>query len=111
MRPAFRISRGSFPAEKFQAVRAAFLASQSTLEPATRRLRGHCASYAAINANSGSIVYVSFWDDAEAAEQLGGLAEMQAAGVELIKHGVQFERPIITYETLWSVESYSQHSA
>jgi hypothetical protein len=104
MKPVFRVSRGSFPPEKFEAVRKAFAASRATLEPATRRLRGHRATYTAIDAASGSIVYVSFWDDIDAAKQLGTLPEMQAAGAELIKLGVEFERPIINYETLWSIE-------
>ena len=103
MKPTFRVSRGTFSPEKLEAVRAAFAASQATLEPATRRLRGHRMSYTAIDAASSSIAYVSFWDDLEAAKQLGALPEMQAAGAELVKLGVQFERPVINYETLWSI--------
>jgi hypothetical protein len=37
MKPTFRVSRGTFPPKKLEAVRAAFAASQATLEPATRR--------------------------------------------------------------------------
>lgn len=103
MKPVFRLSRGSFPPEKFEVVRNALAASQATLEPATRRLRGHRMTYTAIDAASSSILYVSFWDDLDAANQLGVLPEMQAAGADLIKLGVQFERPIISYNTLWSI--------
>ena len=39
MKPVFRISRASFPPEKFEAVRTSFEASRATLDPATRRLR------------------------------------------------------------------------
>ena len=60
-------------------------------------------SYTAIDATSGTIVYISFWDDPEAAEQLGSLPEMQATGAELVRLGVQFERPVVNYETLWSI--------
>jgi len=105
MKPAIRISRGAFPPEKFDVVREAFAASQAAFEPATRRLRGHRMSYAAIDATSSSIVYVSFWDDVESAMQLGLLPEMQTAGSELLKLGVQFERPIVNHETVWSVVS------
>jgi hypothetical protein len=103
IQPAFRVARGTFPAEKFEAVRAAYLASRAALEPATRRLRGHRMSCTAIDAASRSVVYVSFWDDVEAAKQLGTLPEMQAAAAELVKLGVEFERPVINYETLWSI--------
>jgi hypothetical protein len=103
MAPVFRISRGTFPPENLGAVREALSASQATLEPATRRLRGHRMSYTAIDAASSSIAYVSFWDDVEAAMQLGLLPEMQAAGAKLVELGVQFERPVVNYATLWSV--------
>lgn len=103
MKPVFRISRGTFPAEKLGVVREAFAATQATLGPATRRLRGHRMSYTAIDATSSSIVYVSFWDDVDSAMQLGLLPEMQAAGAELVELGVQFERPVVNYETLWGV--------
>ena len=65
-------------------------------------------SYTAIDATSGTIVYISFWDDPEAAEQLGSLPEMQATGAELVRLGVQFERPVVNYETLWSIDDGSQ---
>jgi hypothetical protein len=68
-----------------------------------RRLRGHRMSYAAIDRDSSSIVFVSFWDDLDAAKQLGQLPEMQEAAGELVKLGVQFERPVINYSTLWRV--------
>jgi hypothetical protein len=68
-------------------------------------LRGHRTSYTAIDEASRTIVYVSFWDDVEAAKQLGTLPEMQAAGAEMIKLGVEFERPVVNYETLWSITS------
>ena len=103
MNPVFRISRGTFPAENLEAVRSTFAASQAMLEPAMKRLRGHRMSYTAIDADSNSIVYISFWDDLEAAKQLNKLPEMEAAGSELIKLGVQFERPVVNYHTLWSL--------
>jgi len=103
MPPAFRISRGTFPPERLEAVREAFAASRASLDPATRRLRGHRATYTAVDAASSSIVYISFWDDLEAAGQLGSLPEMQAAGAELVRLGVQFERPVVSYGTLWSI--------
>jgi hypothetical protein len=43
MTPAFRISRGSFPAEKFQAVRAAFLASPGNCRLGRRSRARICA--------------------------------------------------------------------
>ena len=60
-------------------------------------------SYTAIDATSGTIVYISFWDDPEAAEQLGSLPEMQATGAELVRLGVGFRTPGRHYETLWSI--------
>lgn len=101
---AFRISQASFSPDQLDAVRAAFAASQKTLEPATRRLRGHRITFTAIDTASHTIAYVSLWDDVEAAKQLGELPEMRAAGAELIRLGVKFGPPVINYETLWSIE-------
>jgi hypothetical protein len=103
MDPVFRISRGAFPPQSYEAVRTAFAASQAILEPAMRRLPGLRKSFAAIDADSSSIVFVSFWDDLQSAQQLDNLKEMQTSGRELAKLGVQFERPVINYETLWRV--------
>jgi hypothetical protein len=107
---AFRISRGTFPTGRFDAVREAFVASEAQLAPAVSALRGHRQSHAAIDRESGTIVYVSFWDDVEAALQLARLPQMQAAGEVLTTLGVRFERPVITYETLWGL-SGSRHIA
>jgi hypothetical protein len=103
MKPILRISRGAFPPERLEAIRAVFAASWAILEPATRRLRGHRATHAAIDAGSGTMVYVSLWDDLDAARQLDDLPEMLAAGAELARLGVRFERPVVNHETLWSI--------
>jgi hypothetical protein len=86
-------------------VRTSFEASRATLDPATRRLRGHRMSYTAIDESSSTLAYVSFWDDLEAAKQLGSLREMQGGRRADDQARRQFERPIVNYETLWSIKS------
>jgi len=98
-----RISRGSFEPSSAQVIAERLRRSADTLIPAVRRLDGLLAYHAGIDSAAGTMVNVSTWRDLDAARQMDGLAEMQALAKEFLALGVQFERPIINYETLWSI--------
>lgn len=98
-----RISRASFPPEKYAAVRNRLAASQESLAPAIRQLAGCLGYFAAIDRASSSMLNVSVWRSLADAQQMQTLAPMLALAEEFTRDGVRFERPVINFETLWEV--------
>jgi hypothetical protein len=49
------------------------------------------------------MVNVSVWDSLEHAQAMTTLAAMGALAKEFIALGVEFERPIVNYPTLWHI--------
>jgi quinol monooxygenase YgiN len=101
--PIVRISRGSFAPEKYESLRARLDAAQKSLVPAIRQLAGCLHYFAAIDRDSNSMVNVSVWRSLADAQRMQTLGPMLALAEELTREGVRFERPIINYETLWSI--------
>ncbi len=101
--PVIRISKGSFPADSFDRIRAMLDASQKSLVPAIRDLAGCLHYWAAIDPVTNTMVNVSVWTSLEDAKQMDGLAAMQALAKELVAAGVQFDRPITNYDGLWQI--------
>ncbi len=98
-----RISRGSFSPEQYESIRTRLEASQKLLVPAIRRLNGCLHYFAAIDRESSSMVNVSIWRSLADAQQMQTFGPMLALAEEFTREGVRFERPIINYETVWSV--------
>jgi quinol monooxygenase YgiN len=98
-----RISRGSFDTALADEWERRMTASGDQLVPAIRRLKGLISYYAGIDKAAGSIINVSVWESMEAAKQMDGLVEMNAAAREFIGAGAKFERPIINYQTVWTI--------
>lgn len=98
-----RISKGAFPAEKYEEVRARLDAAQERLVPAIRALRGCLHYWVAIDPVSNTMVNVSLWETLEDAKQMETLQPMQALAGEFISLGVTFERPITNSQMLWVV--------
>jgi quinol monooxygenase YgiN len=99
-----RLSRASFPAEKYEEVKRRLEESQHTLVPALRDLAGCVHYYAAIDRESGTMINVSVWRSLEDADQMRTFAPMLALAESFAQIGVRFERPIINYQTLWQIE-------
>ena len=98
-----RISRGSFEPARFSEIEQRLRDSGATLVPAIRKLGGLLSYHAAIDRVSSTMVNVSTWETLEAAQQMGSLKEMLALAGEFEALGVKFERPIINYDTLWTL--------
>jgi hypothetical protein len=49
------------------------------------------------------MVNISVWATLDDAKQMESLAPMLALATEFMSLGVQFERPITNYESLWEV--------
>jgi quinol monooxygenase YgiN len=101
--PVIRISRASFPPEKYEAIKNRLDEAQKTLVPAIRQLAGCLHYFAAIDRESATMVNVSVWRSLADAQQMKSLAPMLALAEEFTREGVRFERPIINYETLWTI--------
>jgi hypothetical protein len=99
-----RISRGSFPPEKYETIRIRLDAAQNSLVPAIRLLTGCLHYFAAIDRDSSSMVNVSVWRSLADAQQMQTLGPMLVLAEEFTREGVRFERPIINYETLWQID-------
>ena len=102
--PIVRVSRGSFSPEKFEAIKTRLATAQNTLVPAIRQLSGCLHYFAAIDRESSSMLNVSVWQSVADAKQMQSLGPMLALAEDFTREGVTFERPIINYETLWSVD-------
>jgi quinol monooxygenase YgiN len=77
--------------------------SAESLLPAIRGLPGCLGYYAAADEASGTLVNVSVWDTLAHAQAMASLTPMLALATEFSALGVEFERPIVNYETLWSL--------
>ena len=96
-----RLSRGSFPAEKYIIVRDRLRSAQSSLIPAIKALRGCIHFWAGVDPVSNTMVNISLFATLDDAKQMESLAPMLALATEFMSMGVQFERPITNYESLW----------
>lgn len=101
--PVIRLSRGSIPAEKYTIVRDRLRSAQSSLVPAIKALRGCLHYWAGVDSVSNTMVNVSVWATLDDAKQMETLAPMLALATEFVSMGVQFERPITNYQSLWEI--------
>jgi hypothetical protein len=99
-----RLSRGKYPSAQHHAIAQRLSASAASLLPAIKGLPGCLGYYAAIDEASCTLVNVSVWDTLAHAQAMATLAPMLALADEFAALGVEFERPIINYETLWRLE-------
>ncbi len=56
------------------------------------------------NVYSHTLINVSVWKTMDDARQMDTLAPMLALAGEFIELGIEFERPIHNYLTLWEIE-------
>jgi spermidine/putrescine-binding protein len=98
-----RISRGSFDPAKADEWERRMTQSGNNLVPAIKKLKGLLHYYAGIDKLAGSMINVSVWQSLDDAKQMESLAEMGAAGREFIGAGAVFERPIINYQSSWTI--------
>lgn len=98
-----RISRASYPPSSHDEVAARLDASKASLIPAIEKLDGMISYCAGADPASNTMVNVSVWATLDAANQMATLPEMLALAGEFIELGVEFERPIVNYESLWEM--------
>jgi hypothetical protein len=98
--PVVRISRGSFPPEKYEKVKSRLDTSQESLIQAIRKLNGLLHYYVGIDHVSNTMVNVSVWKSLADAKQMDTLTPMLTLASEFTQLGVSFERPIINYDAI-----------
>jgi hypothetical protein len=96
-----RISKGSFPREKFKELEAKLNETKKILTPAIGQLEGFLRFYAGIDPVSNSMINVSIWNSLSNAKQLDTFAPMLKLAGEFIEAGVEWDRPIINFLGLW----------
>ncbi|MCR6479454.1 hypothetical protein NU688_25070 [Variovorax sp. ZS18.2.2] len=101
--PVLRLSRGAFPAENYATVRDRLEQAQASLVPAIKALQGRLHFWAGADPASNTMVNISVWATLDDAKQMETLAPMLALASEFVAIGVQFERPITNYQSLWEI--------
>jgi quinol monooxygenase YgiN len=99
-----RISKGRYTSGLHSQVTARLAESSHSLIPAIRALPGCLAYYAGSDEASCTMINVSVWDTMEHAHAMALLPEMAALAKEFVVLGVEFERPIVNYPTLWHLD-------
>jgi len=77
--------------------------AQSSLVPAIEALHGCLHFWAGADPASNTMVNISVWATLDDARQMETLAPMLALASEFASLGVQFERPITNYQSLWEI--------
>lgn len=98
-----RISRASFPPERYETIKARLDEAQKSLVPAIRELTGCLHYFAAIDRDSSTMINVSVWRSLADAKQMQTFEPMLALAEEFRREAVQFERPILNYESIWEI--------
>jgi quinol monooxygenase YgiN len=98
-----RISLGRFETHNYQAIRDLLDASQTTLIPAIRALKGNLGYYVGIDLINNAMTNVSMWETLEDAHQMASLRAMADLAAVFSENGVTFERPITNHDVLWQI--------
>lgn len=101
--PVLRVSRGRFPAEKYEAIKKLIEDSATPLVPAIEKLQGLLYYHAAVDTETTTIMNISAWESLRAAKQLDTLQAMLAQRPILEAAGVTFDK-IANDEALWVIE-------
>jgi hypothetical protein len=99
-----RISIGNFDEARAGMVRAAMVDSFDKLAPGIKSLDGNRGYFAGIDAENHAVVNVSAWDSVDGAKQMTAFKPMVDLAQEFADLGVRFERPILNFEGLWTIE-------
>lgn len=99
-----RISLGFFDADKADLIEAKLAETRERLEPGIRALPGNLGYFVGIDRANNAMHNVSFWETVVDANQMASFAPMLALAGEFSALGVRFQRPILNFETLWSLD-------
>ena len=101
--PVIRISLGFFDAEKFDLVSAKLAEARERIEPGIRAMRGNLGYFAGVDRAACAMHNVSMWETVADANQMASFQPMLDLAGEFAALRVRFQRPILNFETLWSI--------
>jgi len=99
-----RVSIGRFDSTNFERVHQALVASYDKLAPGIRAMSGNQGYFAGIDKQNAAIVNVSTWESLDNAKQMESFRPMLDLAGEFVALGVRFERPVLNFETVWTIE-------
>jgi hypothetical protein len=99
-----RISIGRFDPPNSKAVKQALEATYDKLVPGIKSMTGNRSFCAGIDERNFAMVNVSVWDSLTAAKQMETFQPMLDLAREFTSMGVRFERPILNFERVWTIE-------
>ena len=90
--------------DRFDHLKSMVAESETELRGGLEAMPGLIAYYAGADAATSSMTNTSVWDSLEHARQVDSFQPMLVAGKRLAAEGATFERPIMNYETLWTID-------
>ena len=99
-----RVSIDRFDPEKLESVKSALREAYDKLAPGIRNMSGNLSYFAGIDRENCAMVNVSSWDSLSSAKQMERFQPMLDLAREFSEMGVRFERPILNFEQLWTIE-------
>ena len=99
-----RISIGHFDPANSNAIKQALEATYDKLVPGVKSMTGNRSFFAGIDEQNFAMVNVSVWDSLTAAKQMESFQPMLDLAREFVSMGVRFDRPILNFERVWSIE-------
>ena len=102
--PVIRISISRFDVKIAPKIEAKLLESREKLEPGVRALKGNLGFFFGIDHEHGAMQNVSIWETVADAKQLDTFEPMRKLGVEFSQIGVNFDHPVMNYDTVWQFD-------
>ena len=93
--------------DRFEHLKSMVAESEAELRGGLEAMPGLIAFYAGADNATSSMTNTSVWDNLEHARQLDSFQPMLLAGKRLAAEGATFERPIMNYEMLWTINRSS----
>lgn len=101
------VSVGYFDPGKLTTVREALEDSYGKLAPGIKSMTGNIDYFVGIDAENNAIVNVSSWKTLSAARQMDHFQPMLDLAREFVGMGVHFDRPILNFEPVWTIDETS----
>ena len=99
-----RVSIMRCPPDRFDHLKRMVAESEAELVDGLKAMPGLITFYAGADAETSSLTNTSLWDNLEHARQVDSFQPMLDAGKRLAAEGATFERPVMNYETLWTID-------
>lgn len=90
--------------DRFEDFRRMMAEAEPVLAPGIRAMSGLVSYWAGADEAASSLTNVSVWRTLDDAKQMDSFQPMLELGKRFAEQGATFERPIMNYATLWTIE-------